>query len=244
MMKPLIILKTGDSFDDVIEHRGNFEQLFAAALNAPATLPIDVVDARDVDALPDPGSLGGAVITGSHAMVTDREVWSEALKPWLRQALAVDLPLLGVCYGHQLMADALGGQAGYHPAGRECGSFAIQLDAAASDDPLFAELPPIFPAHLTHSQTVLKAPAGATVLARNAHDPHQALRYGPRQWSVQFHPEFDVNVMQRYLDHQREPLQQQGADPEALYAGICPTPQASSLLSRFARLLGESSNAA
>uniref|UniRef100_UPI003457554B glutamine amidotransferase n=1 Tax=Halomonas sp. TaxID=1486246 RepID=UPI003457554B len=237
MMKPLIILKTGDSFDDVIEHRGNFEQLFAIALNAPATLPINVVDARRADTLPAPESLRGAVITGSHAMVTDREVWSEALKPWLRQALAVDLPLLGVCYGHQLMADALGGEAGYHPAGRECGSFSIQLDAAASDDPLFAELPPAFPAHLTHSQTVLKAPAGATVLARNAHDPHQALRYGPRQWSVQFHPEFDVEVMRRYLDHQREPLLQQGADPEALYAGIHPTPDARSLLARFAQLV-------
>ncbi|ALM53230.1 glutamine amidotransferase [Halomonas huangheensis] len=242
-MAPLIIIKTGDSFADVIEQLGNFEQLFINGLSAPGSLSIEVIDARHAS-LPDPTTLSGAVITGSHAMVTDREAWSEALKPWLQQALAVDLPLLGVCYGHQLMADALGGEAGYHPAGRECGSFAIQLEDCAGSDPLFSGLPRTFPAHLTHSQTVLSAPASAEILARNAHDPHQALRYGPHQWSVQFHPEFNAEVMQRYTAHQRDALEQQGVDPEALYKGICSTPDASSLLARFAELVARQSNAA
>lgn len=60
-------------------------------------------------------------------MVTDQEPWSEKTAAWIRNAMAMEMPLFGVCYGHQLMAHALGGRVEYHPQGREsdaipCGS--------------------------------------------------------------------------------------------------------------------------
>ncbi|WP_346797221.1 glutamine amidotransferase [Halomonas sp. Bachu 37] len=238
-MATLLIVKTGDAFAEVISRHGDFEELFQQQL-APALdekTSLWVFDAQRETTLPSLAGLSGIVITGSHSMVSDSEPWSEALKPWLQQALAEDVPLLGVCYGHQLMAAAFGGRSDYHPAGRESGTLEVDLTDAGRNDPLLGSLPPRFRAHLTHAQAVVEKPAEAQVLACNSHDPHQALRYGPRQWSVQFHPEFTAPVMRAYLERQRTALSDQGDDPEKLLADVTDTPHASSLLRRFAELV-------
>ena len=231
----LVIVKTGDAFADVIAAHGDFETLFENQLATalPANLKLDIINAPREPSLPAPETLAGIVITGSHSMVSDAEPWSERLKPWLRQALGANVPILGVCYGHQLMASALGGVSGYHPDGRETGTYAIQLTEEGQADPLFGQLPISFPAHLTHAQSVLEKPDCASVLANNAHDAHQVLRYGPRQWSVQFHPEFTPAVMRAYLEHQVEALQQQGMSIESVSRSIRKTPEATQLLTRF-----------
>lgn len=125
-------------------------------------------------------------------MVSERLPWSEAAAAWLRDAVALGLPILGVCYGHQLLAHALGGRVDYHASGREIGTVAIERLPAAADDALLAAAPARFVAHASHQQSVLELPAGAVVLARSAHDPHHAVRYAPRAWGLQFHPEFSV----------------------------------------------------
>ncbi len=234
-MSQLLILKTGDAFPEVVREHGDFEELFLEALGA-AGFSARVFDPRQEDPLPDLASVAGLFITGSHSMVSDAEPWSEALKPWLREALATDVPMLGVCYGHQLMASAFDGVSDYHPDGQESGTLPVSLTEAGREDPLLGTLPPSFSAHLTHAQSVLKAPAFAKVLAYNDHDAHQALRYGPRQWSVQFHPEFTAPVMKAYLMRQYEKLKEVGQDPDALLDSVADTPYASSLLAAFAAL--------
>jgi GMP synthase (glutamine-hydrolysing) len=72
------------------------------------------------------------------------------------------------------------------------GTVAIERLPAAADDALLAAAPARFVAHASHQQSVLELPAGAVVLARSAHDPHHAVRYAPRAWGLQFHPEFSV----------------------------------------------------
>jgi GMP synthase (glutamine-hydrolysing) len=79
----------------------------------------------------------------------------------------------------------------------------------------------------------MQAPHGCTVLAHNSHDAHQALRYGPRQWSVQFHPEFSVPVMRAYIERQRAVLRDQGKNPASLSAEVTDASDAASLLTRF-----------
>ncbi|MAX31609.1 MAG: GMP synthase [Halomonadaceae bacterium] len=230
----LLLIKTGDSFPDVVAEHGDFEALFQARL---PNHELTVWDAQRDTSAPEHAEIDGVLITGSHAMVSDAEPWSEALKPWLHEAFERDLPTLGVCYGHQLLAEALGGKSGYHPDGREVGTFEVALTEAGQADALLGTLPNRFPAHLTHAQSVLTPPAGAVVLACNAHDPYQALRLGPRQWSVQFHPEFTSPVMRAYLEHQREGLGEAGQNIEALREGIRATPEANALIEHFIALL-------
>lgn len=238
-MASVLIVKTGDAFPEVVDQHGDFEALFAKQLNTalPTHLDLQVWDATRHPSAPELNTLAGIVITGSHSMVSDAEPWSEALKPWLQEALANDIPMLGVCYGHQLMAAAFGGVSDYHPAGRESGTRTVRLTQAGQQDPLFSQLPESFVAHLTHAQSVMQMPHGCSVLAHNSHDAHQALRYGPRQWSVQFHPEFNTPVMCAYLQRQRAALRDQGESPEHLLESVTDTPEASSLLRRFLTFL-------
>ncbi|KFA31902.1 glutamine amidotransferase, partial [Xanthomonas vasicola pv. musacearum NCPPB 4384] len=118
----------------------------------------------------DPADFAGIIVSGSAAFVTDRADWSERSAEWLRHAAHQGMPLLGICYGHQLLAHALGGEVDYNPAGRESGTIALELHPPAEQDPLFAGLPPQFPAHATHLQTVVRAPDGAVVLAHSRQD--------------------------------------------------------------------------
>lgn len=238
-MASLVIIKTGDAFPEVVNQHGDFEQLFTQQLSTalPEHLTLSVWDARGSTSPPNLSTLAGMIITGSHSMVSDAEPWSEALKPWLLQALENDIPMLGVCYGHQLMAAAFGGTSDFHPAGRESGTHQVTLTQAGQQDPLFGQLPKRFPTHLTHAQSVLQRPPNATILANNGHDAHQALRYGPRQWSVQFHPEFTQPVMQAYIERQRSALKDQGDNPDSLLSTITATESASSLLRRFLAFL-------
>lgn len=240
-MPRLWIIKTGDAFPEISAAHGDYEERFLAALRPLAQtrpeLDLEVYDARHDGSAPALGDDDGIIITGSHAMVSDAEPWSEALKPWLREARLRNVAMLGVCYGHQLMASAFGGHSDYHPDGRESGSRRITLSEAGRHDPLLGTLPTPFVAQLTHAQSVLTAPDDATVLAANAFDPYQALRYGPRQWSVQFHPEFNAAVMRAYLERQRDALRKQGDDPEQLLREVQETPLAASLLPRFGELM-------
>lgn len=235
-MTNLVIIKVGDAFPEVVRDYGDFETLFQQALAADG-FTASVFDPRTGAPLPDLATIDGLFITGSHSMVSEREPWSEALQPWLRDARAEEVPMLGVCYGHQLMAAAFGGRVDFHPAGRESGTLEVRLTETGHEDALLGTLPECFTAHLTHAQSVLDAPADAQVLAFNDHDANQALRYGPRQWSVQFHPEFTPEVMRAYLERQREVLSDLGRDPQMLIDQVTTTPEASRLVTTFADMV-------
>jgi GMP synthase (glutamine-hydrolysing) len=141
--------------------------------------------------------------------------------------------MYGVCYGHQLMAHALGGTVGWLAGGREIGTQIVARDAAARLDGL-APLPDAFPAQTTHRQSVLQPPANAEVLASSQRDPHQLLRYGPRTLSSQFHPEFTVDIMRAYIAARAGALRDEGLDPDALEQDVQTTEAARGLLERFA----------
>ncbi|MEP1214422.1 MAG: glutamine amidotransferase [Marinobacter sp.] len=234
-MPKVVILKTGTTYPPLRETFGDFDSWFAARL-APE-LNVEVVDVTADDLPGRPEDWDGIVITGSPAMVSDREPWSEQTGDWLAHAVRAEIPLLGVCYGHQLLAHALGGEVGFHPRGRETGTHTVELLDAASDDPLLQGLPRQFPAQLTHRQSVLRLPDDAVLLARNEFEPHQAFRLGPCAWGVQFHPEFSLEVMRAYLEVQAPDLKKEGLDADTLLAGVENAPEASSLLDRFSRIV-------
>ena len=233
-MKPVLIVQTGAAPAELRARMGDFPHWFRVAMALrPARVRTVRVDHEQ--ALPPPRMLAAAVITGSGAMVSERLPWSERAAGWIRDAMDVGLPLFGVCYGHQLIAHALGGRVDYHPRGREIGTQAITLLSGAPCDPLLQRLSDSFFAHTTHEQSVLEPPRDALILARSVHDAHQILRYGKTALSTQFHPEFSVAAMQAYIRGRAGVLRSEGRDVDALLAATRPTPTARRLLRSFVR---------
>ncbi|MFZ5722247.1 MAG: glutamine amidotransferase [Pseudomonadota bacterium] len=241
-MKRFLVIKTGRTYDGIRDRHGCFEDWIAAGLGVDrdrvrtvAVFEGGLLPAR----LEGDDTVCGVVITGSPAMVTDRQPWSEAVARWLAYELVerhAHIPVLGICYGHQLIAHAFGGRVDYNPRGREIGTVPLRATEQTAADPLLGDIEFPLLAHVTHLQSVLELPPGAVHLASSALEPHQAYRIGDRIWGVQFHPEFTADIMRAYLDVLAERLAGEGLDPEHVRAGVAPAPLATAVLRRFAAL--------
>jgi len=234
-MKPILIVKTGGTYPDIAARCGDFEDMFVRRLDSSGGF-VETVSPFAGNPLPELSSLAGVIVTGSHDMVTDRHPWSEKTAHWIRQAVAAEIPVFGVCYGHQLLAHALGGVVGDNPEGKEFGTITIRCNHQAGQDSLFKGLPEKFAVQACHSQSVLQLPPGATLLASSAMDRHHAFAVGTCAWGVQFHPEFDAEVLRRYIRRFADDLAAQGDDVDRLLAGARETPYSEELLRRFQRL--------
>jgi GMP synthase (glutamine-hydrolysing) len=234
MNRTLFVLKTGSTFPDLAEAHGDFDDWVVDGLGLTSE-SVSVFDAQGPDPFPDPDVVAAVVVTGAHDMVTEQAPWSETASAWLRDLVERQVPTLGICYGHQLLAHALGGEVGYHPQGSEVGTVSISLLPAGRKDTLLASLPPTFPAYATHAQSVLRLPSDAVRLAKSEFDPNHAFRVGDCAWGVQFHPEYSEAVIREYIDRQRELLAKQGQIAEQLIEEIEPSP-AGRILQRFGQL--------
>lgn len=235
-MKKTFILKLGSTIPRLAAERGDFDQWIASPLDEYRQ-QLAVIAPPAGDRLPAPEGIAGVIMTGSHAMVTDRRDWSEAVARWLPDVVSQGVPILGICYGHQLLAHALGGVVANNPRGREFGSHRINLLPAAAEDPLLGGFAPALGANLCHTQSVVSLPRGAVRLAWSEQDPHQAFRIGPCAWGVQFHPEFGTEAMKAYINECAGLLADEGQDPEDLARRVVPTPEGASLLRRFMEIV-------
>jgi GMP synthase (glutamine-hydrolysing) len=231
-MKSLIIIKAGSTLPTLRQRLGDFEDWIIRALGS-SNAAIRVVNVMADEALPSVDTISGVIITGSAAMVTDKAAWMQGLALWIPQVLGHNIPLLGICFGHQLLAEAMGGHSDYHPKGREIGTVSIHLTSEGKQDRLLSVLPDDFFAHTTHAQTVIKLPPNALRLAENSFEIHHAFRLGDSAWGVQFHPEFSADVMSVYVSEQSAALLKEGHNVEELKAAICNTDAANRLLKRF-----------
>jgi len=235
-MKKLYIIKVGATFPAITKQLGDFDSWTATALFS-ADVETAIVDAEHGASLPEPEECAGAVITGSHSMVTDNLPWSLKLEGWIPSLLKAGTPLFGICYGHQLLARAAGGRVGFHPRGKEIGTVTVHLLPDCADDPLFRLLPQSFLVHVTHAQTVLSLPAGAVCLASNDYEPHHAFRIGDWAWGVQFHPEYNAEIMRSYIKEQTYGLELAGTDVSRLLCEVAETPVAAETLRNFGKIV-------
>ncbi|MGY6586710.1 MAG: glutamine amidotransferase [Wenzhouxiangella sp.] len=229
----LLLIKTGDTLPAIKQRFGDFEDWFLAAFGA-ARPAHQLVQVHRDEPLPEPGGdIAGVLVTGSPAMVSHRLPWSERTATWLAEAHRAGLPMLGVCYGHQLIAHALGGEVGPNPAGRRIGT--RELEVCDPGDPLLGSLADQHPlrVQVTHSEAVLTPPPGARVIARAQGDPHHALHFGGDSWGLQFHPEFDRAIMQAYLVERRQEIVDEGLDYSALENTLMDAPLGPAVLARF-----------
>lgn len=236
MSNKLLIIKTGTTIPGLLARQEDFEDWFIHGSGLDSSRFI----CRAVDkgeALPAPDEVGAVIVTGSPAYVTDLAPWNHIAADYLRSVHVSEKPILGVCYGHQLLAWAFGGEVGFHPSGREIGTVDVELTREAADDALFSAMPSEFRAQASHLQSVLSLPEKAVLLARNSFEAHHAFRLGTSTWGVQFHPEFSAQTMTAYISERRADIAAEGGDVEELLAAVGTTPVSASLLRQFAALL-------
>ncbi|MFB6155523.1 MAG: type 1 glutamine amidotransferase [Haloferacaceae archaeon] len=140
-------------------------------------------------------SYDGVVVSGSAASVYWNRDWIDALREWLADAAEADVPTLGVCFGHQLLADALGGRV-TSMGEYELGYHLVHHDG---ESPLFAGLDDWFVAFTAHSDEVVELPDGATCRAENPYSIHAFSRGSV--YGVQFHPEMSLSTAERLMVH-------------------------------------------
>lgn len=196
------ILKTGDVNPALVEKHGEYPDMFVRLLgDVDPSLEFLVVDVDGGEALGEPGDADGWLVTGSrHAAYEDHD-WIEPLSEFLRAAIAAKVPVVGVCFGHQILAQALGGRVAKSDRGWALG---VQEYEPAEVPGWMQGIKGGWSAHALFQDQVAELPEGAIVVARSEFCPFAALIYGdpeaPNAISVQPHPEISADYMRDIIE--------------------------------------------
>lgn len=187
------VLETGRPPDTLLESYGDYPRLMAEwlgpAMPGATFTGVPVMDG----ALPEQATaFDGYVITGSKHGVYDDMPWIAPLKTFIRQVARADIPQVGICFGHQIAAEALGGRAEKSARGWGVGRQTYAADLG-DDVPTLDML-------LFHQDQVVSLPHGAQVLGGNAFCPIGIVRYAEPVLTAQFHPEFTLPFVRDLID--------------------------------------------
>lgn len=231
----ICILETDVLPDDFVPAHGGYPQMFQRwlypALPEAQFAQMDVC-ADDVT-LPDPDAFDGYLITGSRAGVYDSDPWIPRLKVFLQDLREARRPIGGVCFGHQIMAEAFGGRVQKSPHGWNIGrrSFAVG-DAGQglfeSDAPLHALS--------FHQDHITDLPPDAQVMLSGTPSPYAGVIYDFPAISVQFHPEFHPDFVRDLATDLRGSLLSETVVQTALN-GLYEPLQAQRVAQAFAQVL-------
>jgi GMP synthase-like glutamine amidotransferase len=190
LMPRIAIIETGLVAPQHRERHGSYPQMFERMIRAshPA-IAFDVISIPSGQACPDPDKTEAILITGSAAGVYDERDWIAQLEEFVRADYASKTPMVGICFGHQLIAQALGGLVRKSEKGWGIGRHVYRI--VPGNGVIEGE-------HIalacSHQDQVIEAPAHARTILSSDFTPHAGLLYANGvTLSVQPHPEFDVD---------------------------------------------------
>ncbi|MCR9146732.1 MAG: type 1 glutamine amidotransferase [Rhodobacteraceae bacterium] len=181
------ILMTGHALPDLIESVGDYDAMFARMLDGHgfSQCRYDVVDGQFP---PGPESCDGWLITGSRHGTYEDHPWIAPLEALIKEIHGAARPLVGVCFGHQIIAQALGGEVIKFPGGWSVGRTRYCIDG--TDMALNA----------WHQDQVVRPPEGATIIGHSEFCKNAAMRIGDSILTIQPHPEFTPHVVRTIID--------------------------------------------
>jgi GMP synthase (glutamine-hydrolysing) len=176
----------------------------------------------------------GVIVSGS-----PRDAWvddpvNEKLCSLVGFCQREGIPFLGVCYGHQILARALGGRVARHPEGLELGNTPVELTPEGQRSALFSGFPKNFDVLSSHADAVLELPSETELLVRGEFTPVQGFHWQNRLFGVQFHPETDPDTL-RFLWSTRRDLWRPKVmfDLDQVLDNLQSTPMAGNVLRNF-----------
>ncbi|MAN99687.1 MAG: glutamine amidotransferase [Roseovarius sp.] len=182
------ILKTGHAPDIVQDELGDYEVMFAQLLDGHG-FEFDHYNVVDEDFPTGPDAADGWLITGSKHGAYEDHPWIPPLEQLIRDIHASGRPLVGVCFGHQIIAQAMGGKVEKFGGGWQVGVTDYDIEGQR------------LPLNAWHQDQVTELPEGAQVIGSNAFCENAALLYGDRIDTIQPHPEFTATMIDRLIHH-------------------------------------------
>jgi GMP synthase-like glutamine amidotransferase len=194
------LLLCGDLPDRYSAIRGDYPTLVSNMFN-DGDLSIDVFPAHNRILPEDPVAFDGFIISGSASSVYEDEPWMRGLEEWLRRAAKSDIPVFGICFGHQILAQAFGGTVERAEVGWGVGVHSMRV---LEHRGWMAPDTDVLNLVMTHQDQVIDLPAGAVLLGSSDHCENYLIEFTPNVIGIQGHPEFPAPFARVVYEEKRE----------------------------------------